>query len=81
MSSILREKIWYVERREAAGDMDIFKASRRRHRPNLPRPSGLKRHARLTATNARKGRQPSLALVCRHTAMSFQTELHEINGS
>ena len=69
MSSILREKIWYVNRRKGAGDMDIFKASRRSHGPNLPRPPGL------------KGRQPSLALVCRHTVMSFQTELHEINGS
>jgi len=60
MSSILRQPIYLLNRRNIAGNINIIKILRRIQRANWSRPKGLERSIRLIATNARK--DPDLPL-------------------
>jgi len=60
MSSILRQPICLLNRRNIAGNINIIKILRRLQRANWSRPKGSERTIRLIATNARK--DPDLPL-------------------
>ncbi len=60
MSSILRQPICLLNRRNIVGNINIIKILRRLQQANWSRPKGLEESIRLIATNARK--DPDLPL-------------------
>jgi len=63
MSSILRQPIYLLNRRNITGNINIIKILRRLQRENWSRPKGLEESIRLIATNARKDPDLSLCFV------------------